>query len=199
MDRVNALSKGTQIFGGAAILLLIDTFLQWQQVCAGAGGFHVCGGQSGWHGFWGVILGLLTIAAIAWVIVRVVQPDVLRSIPVPAGTLALGLGVLIFIFALLKNLIDDYSHWPAYVGVVLAAVVAFGGWTLAQESGGADKAMAWRPSGMSGGSTETAPPPPAPETSAPPAAEPTPPPPAPSEPSTWSPPEPPSAPPAEER
>src|SRR5438093_7151980 len=179
MDKVNALSKGTQIFAAAAILLLIDTFFHWQQVCVGGGGFKACGGASGWHGFWGVILGLLTLAAIAWVIVRVVQAELLKSIPVPEGTLALGLGVLILIFAVLKNLTDDYSHWPAYVGIVLAAGVAFGGWTIAQEQGGTDKAMAWRPSGMSSGGSTTSPPPPAPETTAPPAAEPTPPPPPP--------------------
>ena len=196
MDNVKALSKGTQIFGAAAILLLIDTFLDWQQVCVGAGGFKACGGASGWHGFWGVVLGLLTVAAIVWVVVRVVQADLLKSIPVPEGTLALGLGALILLFAVLKNLIDDYSHWPAYVGVLLAAAVAFGGWMIAQEQGGTEKAMAWRPSGMSSGAAATtSPPPPAPETTAPPATEPAPPAePPPAETSTWSPPPPPESP-----
>jgi hypothetical protein len=45
------------------------------------------------------------------------------------------LGILIFAFALLKNLIDDYSAWASYVGVVLAAVVAYGAWLNFQESG----------------------------------------------------------------
>ena len=27
-------------------------------------------GQSGWHGFWGVLLGLMTIAILAWVAAR---------------------------------------------------------------------------------------------------------------------------------
>ena len=194
MDKVNALSRGTQILGAAAVLLLIDMFFKWQKVCIG--GF--CGGQSGWHGFWGVILGLLTIAVIAWIVLRLVQPDLLKSIPVPDGTLTLGLGVLILLFAVLKNLTDDYSAWPSYVGIVLAAGVAFGGWQIAQEQGGTDKAMAWRPSS---GSSAAPPPPPAPETTAPPPAPAPPPssPPPASEGSSWTPPEPPDTPPAEER
>src|SRR6266571_2261373 len=104
MDKVNALSRGTQILGAAAILLLIDMFFNWQS-------FHGFGYGSGWGGI-GVVLGLLTLAAIAWIVVRLAQPELLKSIPVPEGTLALGLGVLILVFAVLKNLTDDHSAWP---------------------------------------------------------------------------------------
>lgn len=166
MDKLSQLSKGTQIMLAAAVLLLIDTFFNWQSVDLGP----ISVGQSGWHGFWGVVLGLLTIAAIAWIVVRVVQPDLVKA--VPQGTAALGLGALILLFAVLKNLIDDYSAWPAYVGIVLAAGVAYGGWTVAQESGGTDAAMAWRPSGTGSGSSSTPPPaPPPPPAESPPADE----------------------------
>jgi hypothetical protein len=37
------------------------------------------------------------------------------------------------VLALLKNLVDDYSAWPSYVGVVLAAGVAVGGWMRMQD------------------------------------------------------------------
>src|SRR6266542_1599556 len=117
MDKFTALSKGLQIMLVSAVLLLIDTLFDWQS-------YHGIVGQSGWHGFGGVLLGLLTIAAIAWIGVRVVQPELLKSIPLPEGTLALGLGGLILVIAVLKNLIDDYSAWPAYVGIVLAAGIA---------------------------------------------------------------------------
>jgi hypothetical protein len=107
--------------------------------------------------------------------VRAVQKDLVAS--VPEGTAALALGVLIFIFALLKNLIDDYSAWPAYVGVVLAAGVAVGGWMIAQERGGASEAIAWRPSmaGASGGTATEASAPPTSTPEPPPAAAPSPP------------------------
>src|SRR6266540_2647479 len=135
MDKLSGLSKGMQILGASAVLLLIDSFFDWQQVCVSGGGFKACGGASGWHGFWGVVLGLLTIAILAWLVIRLVQPELLKSLPVPEGTLVLALGALIFVFALLKNLIDDYSHWPAYVGVILAAGVAVGAWLHAQDVG----------------------------------------------------------------
>jgi hypothetical protein len=44
--------------------------------------------------------------------------------------------VLIFVFALLKNLVDDYSTIWSYIGVLLAAGVAYGAWLRSQEAGG---------------------------------------------------------------
>src|SRR5437867_334080 len=161
MDKFSALSKGMQILLVSAVLLLIDTFFHWQSVDLGP----IEVGQSGWHGFWGVVLGLLTIAIIAWAIVRIVQPELLKSLPVPEGTLVLALGALTLVFAVLKNLIDDYSAWPAYVGVILAAGVAFGSWLHAQDVGYT------MPSWASGGSSNPAPAPPASQP-APPMAEP---------------------------
>src|ERR671931_1901948 len=100
MDKVQGLSKGTQLLGASAILRFSDLFLRWQEACAGP----FCAGQNGWHGFWGIVLGLLTIAVIAWVVLRVVQPQLLENVPVPEGTLALGLGALILVCAVIKNL-----------------------------------------------------------------------------------------------
>ena len=53
----------------------------------------------------------------------------------PQGIVALVLGVLILVFAVIKNLVDDYSAWPSYVGIALAAVIAYGAWVNFQESG----------------------------------------------------------------
>lgn len=137
MDRLGALSIGTKLLLGAGILLFVDMFLRWQEVCAGAGGFEVCGGASGWSGFWGVVLGLLTIALLVWVGLQVAGVDLSSvNLPVTEAMLTLGLGVLVLVFALLKNLIDDYSTIWSYVGVVLAALVAAGAYLRSQELGG---------------------------------------------------------------
>src|SRR6266540_1472644 len=170
MDTFTALSKGLQIMLVSAVLLLIDTFFKWQKQCVDTGVGEVCGGYGGWHGFGGVLLGLLTIVAIAWIVVRIVQPELLKSIPLPEGTLALALGGLILLIAVLKNLIDDYSAWPAYVGVVLAAGIAAGAWLFAQEVG--YSMPAWGSS--TGSPASSAPPPPPPAEPAPPAQEPPP-------------------------
>jgi hypothetical protein len=157
MPDLRSLSTGMQLALGASVLLLIDTFLSWQSVDVGP--FEVS--QSGWHGFWGVVLGILTIAMIAWLVARVLGVK-LQELPVPERTITLALGALILLFALIKNLADDYSTIWAYIGVLLAAGVAAGAWLLTQEPEPLAAAA----------STYEAPPPP------PPAAEPPAPPPA---------------------
>ena len=63
MQNLNALSLGRKLVLGAGVLLLIDTFLHWQEVSFGG----LSGGQTAWHGFWGVLLGLMTVVLLAWV------------------------------------------------------------------------------------------------------------------------------------
>jgi hypothetical protein len=133
MPDLRSLSTGTKIVLGAAILLLISMFFNWQEVSVEVSGVEVASaGQNAWHGFWGVVMGLLTLAMIAWVgaqLLNVKLPD----LPVPARTITLALGALIFAFALIKNLVDDYSTFWSYIGVVLAAAVAVGAWLRSQE------------------------------------------------------------------
>jgi hypothetical protein len=129
MPNLSTLSRGTQLLVGAGLLLLIDTFLDWQSVDVGP--FSV--GENAWSGFWGVIMGLALIALLALVIARLF--DVELPAGLPEGGIIVGLGVLIFVFALLKNLIDDYSSLWSYIGVLLAAGVAYGAWLRNQETG----------------------------------------------------------------
>ncbi len=134
MQQLNALSTGRKLILLGGALLLIDTFFAWQKVEVKiAGVTAVSATQNAWHGFWGVVLGLLTIAVLAWVAARAF--GVALPATVPDGLATLALGALIFVFALLKNLTDDYSAWASYVGVVLAAVVAAGAWLTFQTSG----------------------------------------------------------------
>jgi hypothetical protein len=79
-------------------------------------------------------MGLGLIALLAWVIARVF--DVKLPAGLPEGLIVVGLGALVFAFALLKNLIDDYSTIWSYIGIVLAAGVAYGAWLRYQETGG---------------------------------------------------------------
>ena len=51
MDRFNALGRGLQLMLVGSVLLLIDTFLNWQSIDTPIGSF----GQSAWHGFGGVL------------------------------------------------------------------------------------------------------------------------------------------------
>lgn len=126
MDRVNALSRSSQLLLGAGLLLFIFLFFDWQQACASGGGFHACGGRSGWHG-WGVVAGLFVIALLLWEAAQVVGAKI--ELPVKAAVLSAGLAAAVLLFTVIKFLVDnEFRHWPAWVGLILAIVIAIGGW-----------------------------------------------------------------------
>ena len=115
------------------MLLFIDTFLPWQKVSFGIAGALISATASAWHGFWGVLLGLLVIVLLAWAVARVL--GVALPANVPQGLATLALGGLVLLFALLKTLTESYRGWASWVGIVLAAVVAVGAWFAFQDSG----------------------------------------------------------------
>jgi hypothetical protein len=130
MDNLKALGRGTQVMFIAAVLLLIVMFFHWQEVDTALGSF----GQNAWHGFWGVVMGILTIVLVARIAARLAAVEV--PIPLSFATTSFVLGILIAICAVLKLLTDDYRNFWAFVGVVLAIAVAIGAWLEVQEAGG---------------------------------------------------------------
>jgi hypothetical protein len=134
MERFNALGRGAQMMLVGSVLLLIDTFFHWQEVSISFLGTSASSGINAWHGFWGVAMGLLTIVLIAWLVARLAAVNV----PIPPSLTGAVLAFLIFAFALIKNLADDYSTFWSWVGVGLAALIAVGGWFQIQESGGVE-------------------------------------------------------------
>lgn len=140
MERFNALGRGAQIMLVGAILLLIDLFLPWQDFDVGgiADELGVDATFSGWRGFAGVVLGLLTIIVLAWCIVRLASVDI--PLPVSTAMTAALLGTLVLIFAIIKILTilgDEQTIW-AWLGLVLAIVIAVGAFQTVQEAGGVD-------------------------------------------------------------
>lgn len=129
MRQVKALPPGAQLVLGAGVLLLLDTFLPWQKLSLGPFSYS----WNAWHWVKGVLLGLLTIALLVWVAARAF--GVPRPANVADGSATLALGVLVFVFAVVKNIRDDYSAWGSYLGVVLAAGVVAGAWLTYQRSG----------------------------------------------------------------
>jgi hypothetical protein len=183
MDRFNALGRGMQVMLVAGVLLIIDTFFNWQSVeVAGVGDF----GVSAWDDIGGIIMALLTIVLVAWIGARAAGIDI--PVPVSATLLAAAFGVLIFLLALIKNLQDDYSSIWAWIGLILAAAILVGAWLQVQASGGMDALRTELPGMPASTSTASpsapvppaaaAPPPPPPSAPAPPPSAPAPPPPA---------------------
>jgi hypothetical protein len=170
MERFNALGRGAQIMLVSGVLFLISTFFNWQSVDVGP----VEVGQSAWHGFWGVVMGLLAIVLIAWLVARVAGLEI--PIPFSAALVSAGLAVLIFLFALIKVLTDEFTSTWAWIGLVLAAIIVVGAWLEIQAAGGMD-ALRTEVSSMQRPTAQTSPPapttpppPPAPEAPAPEAA-----------------------------
>lgn len=152
MDQLKGLSLGRRIILGGAVLLLIDSFLDWQQVSFLGHSL----GQSAWHGFWGVMIGLLTVVLILWVAARAF--GVALPANVPDGIVTLAVAAVIVLFALIKILNDAAVHWPAYVGLILGVVVAGGAWLNFQASGESLPRMPMATAGAgSGGGTTSAP------------------------------------------
>jgi hypothetical protein len=140
MERFNALGRGTQMMLVGAVLLLIDLFLPWQDFDVGgiADALGVDASFSGWRGFGGIALGLLTIVLLAWIIVRLASVDI--PLPVSTAMTAALIGTLILIFAVIKMLTiigDEATIW-SWIGLGLAILIAVGAFKTVQEAGGVE-------------------------------------------------------------
>jgi hypothetical protein len=119
MDLVKKLSREEQVVLGGAVLYLIFSFLDWQQVS----GFGITIGRSEWTGV-GVVAGLLVIALLLWEAAR------LFAVKVPLGTLSeglvsVGLALLLLLFTVITFATHGTArHWPAWIGLLLSTVIA---------------------------------------------------------------------------
>jgi hypothetical protein len=172
MDRLNALSRGTQLMLGGGVLLLIDSFLHWQEVSAKLGNVTIISvGVNAWHGFWGVVMCLALIVLLVWIVAK--AAGIALSLPVSDTLLAAGLAAIVLGFAVIKNLADSYSTKWSYIGIVLAAVVALGAWREVEAAGGLDTLRS-EVSSMTATDAKPAPPPAAEPPAAPPPESPAP-------------------------
>ena len=174
MERFNALGRGTQLMLVGAVLLLIDLFLPWQDYNVGgvAESLGIDATFSGWRGFAGVVLGLLTIVLLAWIIVRLASVNI--PLPVSTAMTAALIGTLILIFAVIKilTILGDESTIWSWIGLVLAIVIAVGAFQTVQEAGGVETLKSEIPSMPAASAPAETTPPAAP--AAPPPAEPAP-------------------------
>ena len=78
MTTTGELTLGRKVVLGAGVLLFVDLFGPWQSWDLGPFGTR---SVSGWHGFWGVLLGLLTVAIVAWTGARVAGVALPQNLP----------------------------------------------------------------------------------------------------------------------
>ena len=167
MDKIAELSHGAKIVLGAAIAFLIVSFFNWQEVDLGAFGEA---GVSMWDGI-GWIAGLLAIALIVWQAIRLANINL--EIGIGPAMVTTFLAALLLLFTVIKFFADsEFRTWAAWVGLILAIVIAGGAWAnmkLTGESFG-DLQKLGGGAGASGGTTtpppstptQTPPPPPPP-------------------------------------
>ena len=124
------LSTGTKVLLVGGIVLLVDSFLAWQQVSAGPFTASV----SGWHGI-GVLMGLLVIALVVWEVLQIAGVTKQIELPVSAALISAALAAATALFTIIKFLVaNEARHWPAWIGLILAIVIAAGGWLKYKEA-----------------------------------------------------------------
>ena len=122
MDHMKAMSRSSHLIGWGGLLLFIFLFFDWQQADTPIGSV----GRTGWHG-WGVLVGILTIALVAWEAMQIFA--VKLELPFKAAYLTAGLCAGVLLFTIIKFLVDnEFRHWPAWIGLILAVLIAIGGY-----------------------------------------------------------------------
>lgn len=121
MDRIMKLPRELQMVIGGSVLLLIISFLDWQQVSIG--GFTA--GVDEWHGV-GVIAGLLVFAVLLWEAARYFGVKIELGTITP-GLISVSLALLLLVFTVITFLSHSTArHWPAWIGLILSIVIAIG-------------------------------------------------------------------------
>ena len=138
---VNKLTLGDRIVLVAGVLLIVDLFfLPWHAVDAvGLGGlsFTRTAVQSP-NEFYAILALLLTVVMVAQIALSRLTTVKLPEIPAPWGHVHVIAGVCVLALLLLKLLVEtDALGFGAWLGVLLAGALAFGGYTVNRESSAA--------------------------------------------------------------
>ena len=158
MDKLAELSHGAKVVLGGAIVFLIISFFNWQEVELGPFGDA---GVSMWNGV-GWIAGLLAIALIVWQAIRLANINL--EVGVGPAMVTTFLAALLLLFTVIKFFADsEFRTWAAWVGLILALVIAIGAWLNMQATGESFADLQKLGSGGAGaGGGSSTPPPPTP-------------------------------------
>ena len=178
------LGRGEAIAGVCAAILLIVMFFGWfgfpdeiNGAPTGVGLAEAAGIDTtfnAWqsYDFTDLLLLVTIVVAVGGAIATAMARDV--ALPVAVSALTAGLGILSFLFVLF-SIINTPSEGPidldrklwVFIGLVLTAGVAYGGWAAMREEGTSFSDQADRIQGGAGDGGGGAPPPPPPPSSPP--------------------------------
>jgi len=128
------LSKGERIVGIAGLLLIIDLLvLPWHNIeLGGLVDVNRTGVQSP-NAFYGVLALLIAIVLVGLIIAVKVANVKLPDLPIGWGQIHMIGGIAVLALLLLKLIVEtNFLGFGAYLGVVLGAAVAFGGFSISK-------------------------------------------------------------------
>lgn len=130
MDALKKLPREVQIVLGGAVLYVIFSFFDWQQVSAGPFTY----GVDEWSGI-GVVAALLAIVLLAWELGRAVDFKIALGSLTP-GLVSVGLALLLLVFTVITFLTHGTArHWPAFIGLILSIAIAVAAFRRAKAEG----------------------------------------------------------------
>jgi hypothetical protein len=134
---MSKLSTADRILLGGAALFLIDSFLPWQRVCVEILEFSECASASAWGGdaSWaGVLAGLLALLLLAAGVAGLAGIAMPPTMPMQTVVSWLAFGTAGFTIIKFLLIVTKSSFIFAYIGLVIALAIAYGGWMKMQES-----------------------------------------------------------------
>lgn len=133
------LTLGDRIVAGTGIALVIDLlFLPWHNIDVGIISVSRTAIQSP-NGIWGILALLLALAMVAVVVVNRLTTTQLPDLPVPWTQAMFFAGIAVAALLVLKLLVEtDFLGFGAFLGILLAAGMAYGAFLMGKESGPAE-------------------------------------------------------------
>ncbi len=126
---ISKLTHGAKLVLGGTILFLIVSIFNWQAVDTVVGSI----GINMWHG-WGVLAGLIAIAIIVWEGLRLANMKI--EIGLTPAMVTAALAILLLFFTVLKFLVsNEFRTFWAWLGLLLAILVAVGAWVNMKQLG----------------------------------------------------------------
>jgi hypothetical protein len=126
---LSRVTLGSKLVVGGGALLLIDSFLHWQEVSFGP----ISAGVSMWHGL-GVIIGLLLLVTLAWEAAQLAGIQV-RVGPLSQSMVTASLSALLILLTLIKVLTNNYVAVWAWIGLLLSVGIGAGAWLNMKAAG----------------------------------------------------------------
>ena len=133
---LSKLTPGEKVVLAAGAVLLIDLlFLPWHNIDLGIIGSVSRSAVESPNAFWGVLALLLTAAMVAVVVVTRFTSAKLPDLPIPLGRAMFFAGAAVAVLLLIKLVSEtDFLGFGAWLGILLAGGVAYGGFLMRKEA-----------------------------------------------------------------